>query len=66
MINMKLILKKIVKFLQIELGKFFQTQTMLALAPFANWPPKEWPTKNFIKIAEYLIDKGINKIYILG
>ena len=38
----------------------------MCLAPFTNWPPKEWPSEQFVKIAKYLIEKGIDKIFILG
>jgi len=38
----------------------------VCLAPFTNWPPKEWPSEQFVKIAKYLIEKGIDKIFILG
>ena len=46
--------------------KIFPNSNYVCLAPFANWPPKEWTTENFIKVAKYLLEKGIDKIYILG
>tara|TARA_B100000787_G_C16178487_1_gene290389 strand:+ start:791 stop:1705 length:915 start_codon:yes stop_codon:yes gene_type:complete len=36
------------------------------IAPFANWMPKEWPIKNYIKCCDVLFQQGISKIYILG
>jgi ADP-heptose:LPS heptosyltransferase len=59
-------IKKDCKIYTDRVRKIFPNSNYACLAPFANWPPKEWPTSNFINVAEYLIDKGINKIYILG
>ena len=58
--------KKDFKIITDRVRKIFPNSNYACLAPFANWPPKEWPTENFINIAEYLLDKGISKIYILG
>ena len=59
-------IKKDCKIYTDRVRKIFPNSNYACLAPFANWPPKEWPTSNFINVAEHLIDKGINKIYILG
>tara|TARA_E500000178_G_scaffold56846_1_gene53360 strand:+ start:1378 stop:2295 length:918 start_codon:yes stop_codon:yes gene_type:complete len=36
------------------------------ISPFASWPFKEWPLENYLLISQYLLNKGISKIYILG
>ena len=59
-------IKKDFKIITDRVRKIFPNSNYACLAPFANWPPKEWPTENFINIAKYLLDKGISKIYILG
>ena len=59
-------IKKDCKIITDRVRKIFPNSNYACLAPFANWHPKEWPTENFIKLAEYLLNKGISKIYILG
>jgi len=44
----------------------FPKSNYACMAPFANWPPKEWPTDSYIDVCKYLISKGVSKIYILG
>ena len=44
----------------------FPSSNYACVAPFANWPPKEWPTESYLKICESLFNQGVSKIYILG
>ena len=30
----------------------FPSSNYACVAPFANWPPKEWPTESYLKICE--------------
>ena len=59
-------LKKDFKILTDRVRKIFPNSNYACIAPFANWSPKEWATQNFINVTQYLLDKGIDKIYILG
>ena len=59
-------LKKDFKILIDRVRNIFPNSNYVCLAPFTNWPPKEWPSEQFVKIAKYLIEKGIDKIFILG
>ncbi len=59
-------LKKDFKILTDRVRNIFPNSNYACLAPFTNWAPKEWPTEQYVKIAQYLIDKGIDKIFILG
>ena len=59
-------IKKDFKILTDRVRRIFPNSNYACIAPFANWAPKEWATENFIKVSQYLLDKGIDKIYILG
>ena len=59
-------LKKDFKILTDRVRNIFPNSNYACLAPFTNWAPKEWPTEQYVNIAKYLIDKGIDKIFILG
>ena len=59
-------LKKDFKILTDRVRNIFPNSNYACLAPFTNWAPKEWPTKQYVNIAKYLIDKGIDKIFILS
>ena len=54
------------KILTDRVRKIFPNSNYACIAPFTNWAPKEWPTGSFLKITQYLLNKGIDKIYILG
>ena len=58
--------KKDFKILTDRVRNIFPNSNYACLAPFTNWAPKEWPTEQYVNIAKYLIDKGIDKIFILG
>ena len=58
--------KRDFKILTDRVRKIFPNSNYACIAPFTNWPPKEWATDSFIKITQYLLDKGIDKVYILG
>ena len=53
-------LKKDFKILIDRVRNIFPNSNYVCLAPFTNWPPKEWPSEQFVKIAKYLIEKGID------
>lgn len=38
-------------------GQLCDHTSVLAFAPIANWPPKEWPLERFIELAEGLLKK---------
>ena len=59
-------LKKDFKILTDRVRNIFPNSNYACLAPFTNWAPKEWPTEQYVNIAKYLIDIGIDKIFILG
>ncbi len=59
-------LKKDFKILTDRVRNIFPNSNYACLAPFTNWAPKEWPTEQYVNIAKYLIDRGIDKIFILG
>ena len=59
-------LKKDFKILIDRVRNIFPNSNYACLAPFTNWAPKEWPTEQYVNIAKYLIDRGIDKIFILG
>jgi len=59
-------LKKDLKILTDRVRNIFPNSNYACLAPFTNWAPKEWPTEQYVNIAKYLIDRGIDKIFILG
>ncbi len=59
-------LKKDFKILTDRVRNIFPNSNYACLAPFTNWAPKDWPTEQYVKIAKYLIEKGIDKIFILG
>ena len=54
------------KILTDRVRNIFPKSNYACIAPFSNWPPKEWPTDKYIDICKYLISKGVSKIYILG
>ena len=58
--------KKDFKILTDRVRNIFPNSNYACLAPFTNWAPKEWPTEQYVNIAKYLIDRGIDKIFILG
>ena len=58
--------KKDFKIITDRVRNIFPNSNYACLAPFTNWAPKEWPTEQYVNIAKYLIDKGIDKIFILG
>ncbi|MDC3150249.1 glycosyltransferase family 9 protein, partial [Alphaproteobacteria bacterium] len=59
-------LKKDFKILTDRVRNIFPNSNYACLAPFTNWAPKEWSTEKYVNIAKYLIDRGIDKIFILG
>jgi len=58
--------KRDFKILTDRVRKIFPNSNYACIAPFTNWAPKEWSTASFLKITQYLLNKGIDKIYILG
>ena len=64
--NFETDLKKDFKILTDRVRRIFPNSNYACIAPFTNWAPKEWAIENFIKVSQYLFDKGIDKIYILG
>ena len=58
--------KRDFKILTDRVRKIFPNSNYACIAPFTNWAPKEWSTDSFLKITQYLLNKGIDKIYILG
>ena len=58
--------KRDFKIITDRVRNIFPSSNYACVAPFANWPPKEWPTESYLKICESLFNYGIAKIYILG
>ena len=58
--------KRDFKILTDRVRKIFPNSNYACIAPFTNWAPKEWATDSFIKVTQYLLNKGIDKVYILG
>ena len=58
--------KRDFKIITDRVRNIFPSSNYACVAPFANWPPKEWPTESYLKICDSLLNHGISKIYILG
>lgn len=58
--------KRDFKIITDRVRNIFPSSNYACVAPFANWPPKEWPTESYLKICESLFNQGVSKIYILG
>ena len=58
--------KRDFKIITDRVRNIFPSSNYAWVAPFANWPPKEWPTESYLKICDSLFNHGISKIYILG
>ena len=46
--------------------RIISSKNYACISPFASWPFKEWPLENYLLMSQYLLKKGISKIYILG